>query len=252
MPHEMRAQPPGVDLERLNFAESVMLAQALRRCGAHARCQVEAAQKVVENLYDTLRDPVTQLQSCALVRVFQTHPYAMLPAGAQQAALRLLDGLEPDGNLRCLTLLATRGCKPEWNQVETSTGHRAIPLPDVAMVKRAPMISQLLAELGIDARQIVSPGKTLLIDEPQTHFNVFHVEYAPGSEYIPAQETFVQPHCIRSVVGMGGLLPGGELFAVILFARVPVSRTVAESFRAIALCVKLAFLPFAPNQVFPE
>ena len=248
----MRVPPPAVDLERLNFADSVMLAQTLRRCGAQSEWQVAAAQKVVEYLYDTLRDPVTQLQSCALVRVFQTHPYATLPAGAQQAALHLLGGQEPDGDLRCLTLLATRGSEPEWNQVETSTGHRAIPLPDVEMVKRAPMISQLLAELGIDARQIVSPVRTLLIDEAQTHFNVFHVEEAPGSEYIPAQETFVQPHCIRSVVGMGGLLPSGELFAVILFARVPVSRTVAELFRAIALSVKLAFLSFAPDQVFPK
>ena len=42
---------------------------------------------------------------------------------------------------------------------------------------------------------------------------------AAGSPYIPAQEDFVQPVGIRSVLGFGGMLPGGDIFVVILFSR---------------------------------
>jgi hypothetical protein len=50
---------------------------------------------------------------------------------------------------------------------------------------------------------------------------------------------------------MGGLLPSGEFFAVILFSRVVISPEVASLFRTLALSVKLAFLPYAPDEVFP-
>ena len=70
-------------------------------------------------------------------------------------------------------------------------------------------------------------------------YNVFHVEEAPDSPYIPAQEEFVRPFGVRSVVGFGGLVRD-ELFAVVLFSRVPVPRASADRFRTIALDVKSA------------
>jgi hypothetical protein len=238
------------DFSRLRLADAVQIGQALRRTNAAAASQSDAAQRVVELLYDSLRDPSTGEPACALVRCFQTHPYADLPEYAQQAARHLMGPDEPSDNLRCLALLATRGIEPAWNHPETSVGHFAIPLPDTAMVEGAPMIAQLLAQMGLEARHIVKPGEGLLLTTPHPGFNVFHVETAPGSAHIPAQQTFVEPYGIRSVVGMGGLLPSGELFAVILFARVTVSRDVATLFRTLALSVKLAFLPFAPDEVF--
>jgi hypothetical protein len=72
-----------------------------------------------------------------------------------------------------------------------------------------------------------------------------------ATEYIPAQE-FGVPYCVRSVVGFGGFLPPGELFAVVLFSRVPVSRDTAALFRALALRVRLAFLPFSITRIFND
>jgi hypothetical protein len=236
-------------LARLRFAGAVTVGQALRRCNAGVARQDQAAQCVVNYLYETFRDPETGASSCALVRCFQTHPYAALPAGSREAA-RLLGADESVSGLRCLALLATRGDEAAWNQPETSVNHRAIPLPNVAIVEQAPMIARLLAQMGIEARDVVGPK--ILLDAPKHAFNVFHVETARGSEYLPAQQTFVERYGIRSVVGMGGLLPSGEHFAVILFSKVTVSLEVAELFRTLALSVKLAFLPFAPDKVFTE
>ena len=69
---------------------------------------------------------------------------------------------------------------------------------------------------------------------------VFFVPDAEGSPFIPAQEEFVQPCGIRSVLGWGGVLHRGELFAVILFTRVMVPEQSAERFRYVALDVKAA------------
>ena len=46
------------------------------------------------------------------------------------------------------------------------------------------------------------------------------------------------------------MLPGRDLFAVILFSRVPIPRSTAELFRPLALCVKIALLPFVNGPVF--
>jgi hypothetical protein len=67
---------------------------------------------------------------------------------------------------------------------------------------------------------------------------VFHVESALGSPYIPAQEDFVVRFGIKSVLGFGGLLVNGDLFAVILFTTVQVSPASADRFRTLALDVK--------------
>jgi hypothetical protein len=76
------------------------------------------------------------------------------------------------------------------------------------------------------------------------------VEHALDSPYIPEQQEFVVRHGIQSVLGIGGLLPTGELFAVILFATVPVPASTAERFKALALDVKSAFSRFNDASVF--
>jgi hypothetical protein len=185
------------------------------------------------------------------VRCFQTHPYRDLPPEEQAVARRLLDGKEPARGLRCLVLLGTRGIEVGWNQPETSVNHRVIPLVDSAAVQGMPMVVRLLEQMGLNAGDIVRPKTKLLMAASQyRNFGVFHVETALGSEHIPDQQTFIEEYGIRSVVGMGGLLPSGEIFAVLLFARVVISPEVAALFRTLALSVKLAFLPFAPNEVF--
>ena len=50
------------------------------------------------------------------------------------------------------------------------------------------------------------------------------------------------------ILGMGGLLPSGELFVVMIFSKVKITREVAAMFRT--LSVKLVLLPFAGGRIF--
>ena len=90
----------------------------------------------------------------------------------------------------------------------------------------------------------------LMMDAEQRTYNVFYVPEARGSPHIPAQTDFVVPVGIRSVLGFGGLLPPGDLFAVILFSKVPIPRQTSELFKPLALSAKVAVLPFATGPIF--
>jgi hypothetical protein len=145
--------------------------------------------------------------------------------------------------------MASAGVRPEWNDRRKSEGHRAIPLPSSEVVERAPMIAQLIRQFGLDIEAVVSPSPDLLQALQGKTYNVFHVENAVGSPYIPAQEHFVVPHAIKSVLGFGGLV-GEELFALILFSTVRISEDVATRFRNIALDAKGSLIGYRDNEIF--
>jgi hypothetical protein len=220
---------------------------ALRKMGGSAARVEEAAQAIVQHLYEQLRDGRDNSRICVLTRFFVTRDFGRLDAAQQASACQLMGETRAASNLRCLVLMGSAGQRTEWNDPKMSAAHRAIPLASAAMVQRSPMISQLVSQFGLEAEALIAPDPRLLVDLEQKSYNVFHVPEARNSPYVPAQGNFVVPYGIQSVVGFGGLLPSGNLFAVILFTRVPIPRDTADLFRPLALSVKLAILPFEPG-----
>lgn len=238
------------NLKNFSLADMTRCGVELRRMGSGATSMEMAAARVVRSLYDNLTDAQSGTRACALVRTFVTLPYAELPPDQQLFARQMLDGRDAAPGMKCLTLLATAGDEPAWNSRHTSSGHQSLPLPSIESIGRSPMISQLIRQLGVEVATLLEPRDDMMLDESQHSFNVFHVPDAPGSPHIPAQREFVQPYQIRSVLGFGGLLVPGELFATILFSRTPISREVAALFRTLALNVKVVLLPFSGVRVF--
>ena len=217
---------------------------ALRQMDEGADNMEQVANRVVRYLYDQMTDSQTGEKSFALVRLFKTHPYNELDAELQRFAVGVLGHEAESATMKCLTLLATAGSKEAWNSRKMSNGHKAIPLPSEEMVRAFPMISNLVKQFGLEVTDVLNPAPSMLVDVEQRTYNVFHVPNAAGSEYIVAQEEFVIPEGIKSVLGFGGLLPSGNLFAVIIFSRVPITPDVASRFRTISLGVTQALLPF--------
>jgi hypothetical protein len=184
------------------------------------------------------------------VRFYKTHPYGELPPELQAFARATLGEQTPSPTMKCLTLLATAGEKFEWTSRTLSVGHQAIPLPSENVVSQLPMISQLIIQFGLEVSALIQPDPALLVDLEQRTYNVFHVPDAVGSPHIPAQQGFVIPFGIQSALGFGGMLPTGDLFAVILFSKVHVPRATAEMFKTLALSVKVAVVPFVGGVVF--
>ena len=237
------------DVARLPLSQMVQASAALRSFGEGATSMEACAGGIVRYLYDELGDGQDQ-RACALVRFYKTHPYAGLDPDLRSFARGVLGGDPPRPSMSCLTMLATAGEQPAWNERTRSAQHRAIPLPSPEVIAEAPMIAQLISQFGLETRELLEPDPGLLTDLAQKTYNVFHVAKALGSPYVPAQDDFVVRHGIESVVGFGGLFPTGDLFAVILFSKIPIPRETAGRFTTLALSVKLAALPFANGPVF--
>lgn len=224
----------------------VACSASLRQMGNGAASMEQVAERIVRWLYENLVDDSGQ-RACALVRFFRTRMAPELTPDLIRTA-----GLpEPPPPVPCLVLLASAGQQPAWNSPMHSVAHRAIALSSPETVARAPMISQLLHQFGVNAATLLHNNSGLLLEMGQRTFNVFYVPDAVGSPWVPAQQDFVVPYGIQSVLGFGGALPCGSLFALILFSRVAISRVTAGQFKTLALSVKLALLPFMESAAAP-
>jgi len=238
------------DFATFKMSEMIECGSVIRQLGLGVHSMEEAAGRIVRYLYDHFGNKQTGARACALVRFYKTCPYGGLDDELKPFARSLFGGVEVFPETKCLTLLATTGDKPEWNSRKTSVGHKAIPLASASVISQAPMISQLIVQFGLDIADVVKPEATIMLELEQRTFNVFHVEEAAGSPFVPAQQNFVVPFGIKSVLGFGGMLPDGNLVAIIMFSKVHVPREKTDMFKTLSLSAKLAVLPFTDGTIF--
>ena len=208
----------------------------------------ELAGRVVCDLKETLCDADSGEDTAALVRFFMTVEHESLEDSVASAIASRFPVLTPQPDTKCLTLMGTVGDDPDWCDVTRSQGHRSIPLMNEESVKQIPMIARLVSDLGLELHEVLKPGVDLTMAKERRDFRVFHVEEAEGSQYIPDQE-FVSSRGIRSVLGLGGMMPTGHLFVVIVFSKVRISLETALLFRAVALGVRMVLLPCLENKI---
>jgi two-component system NtrC family sensor kinase len=230
----------------LSISDLTLATEAVHTAAGRSPTMEECAREIVQFLYNNTLDSSGQ-RACALVRCFKTHRFAELPFDLQRS---LVERESVSVDTKCLTLLATAGDEPAWNSRHQSAAHKAIPLASRNIVARSPMIAQLILQLGLDIGDVINPHPDVILNLHERAYNVFYVENALGSLHIPAQQQFVVPYGIKSVVGFGGMLMTGDLFAVIMFYKVAVPKEMAELFQALAISVKTAFLPFEWGNVF--
>lgn len=231
------------NLTSFSIREMTSCGKILRSLGEGASNMEEVAGRIVRYFFDVLVDEHGK-RACSLVRFFKTHPYGELDKELQHVTADMLGNEPASAAMRCMVLLGTAGEEEAWNSRKTSRGHQAIPLPNEEAINRIPMFHILIRELGVQPSALVKPDPKLLLDMEQRNFTVFHLADALGSPYIPAQNEFVIPYDIRSALGFGGLFPSGDIFAVIMFLKIPITREAAELFTTLSLNTKIALLPF--------
>jgi two-component system NtrC family sensor kinase len=253
----IREKVVGADLRRFDANERRHVQSSLWRATKQATTMEDAAAGICRVLYDQLEaeTPAGRTRACVLVRCFKTHRFGLLePEMQRAAAARLPDGAISTPEMRCMTLLASVGDRPEWCSRHTSQRFRSTPITHDTLL-RMPMWRSLFQQCGLDIPGSTSAGAVAgeddhFIDRSHRSHNVFCVEQALGSASVPEQEGFVVPFQIASVFGFGGQLRRGEVYAVLLFARVPVSRAVATQVNAIALDVTSTLFRFEEADVF--
>ena len=233
------------DLASFGLSEATLVGVHLRKIGEGKATLEDASQAVARFFHDQFRDPATGGSAFVLARCYQVQPLHELTPVLASYAREGFPNQQLDERTQCLTLLGTFGDQPEWQRRERSRGHRAIPLLDENALTNLPMVARLTEALGLRAAEVVRPDPAFLRERDREGFNVFYVDEASGSPYIPAQDQFVTPFGVRSVIGFGFVLPPDRIFTTILFARSHVSSHTADLFKTVALSLKLGLLRFA-------
>ena len=223
---------------------------ALRHAAKDATSMEDAAGRVVRFFYENLIDKESGDRSLVLARLYKSQEFGRLEPDLQHYLNAMTAPDVPKEDVPCLTLLGTAGDEDGWNARDRSQWHRAIPMTNKEALSRLPMVSQLVQQLGLELEEVVRIDPDLFLELDQRNYNVFFVEEALDNHAIPAQDSFVVPYGVRSVLGFGGVLPDGSLFAVILFSKRAIKRETADLFASVALSVKLILLSWAGGPVF--
>jgi len=212
----------------------------VRELAARASSIESFAQHLMQYCQDTFRAPTSGDPEIVLGRCFVAQPFSEVAADVkawlQQAEHR---ATEPSSGL-CLSLMGSAGVVDGWNDPSRSSRYRAIPIDADRFATRFPMFAEIFRQIGTS---IEKPrlGAGLTIGSVGTGCNVFSVPVALGSPYVPAQNDFVKPFGVRSVVGFGGWYGRGRYFIVVLFSRVAVPPGSLDLLRLLALSVRVGF-----------
>lgn len=235
-------EPSSVNSLKFSLIDLVHCSTKIRTLASQSSTMEEAARAIVDHLYSTLLvTDASGNRACTLVRFYKTHQFGSLDEQRRQFIESNAGTLAH--TIPCLTLLATRGDEPEWNEVSGSKGHQAIPLRDQAAVESLPMVARLVQQLGVDLGPIFDNQDVSIFHGVQRTCNVFHVPQALGSPYVPAQAEFVAKYGVESVLGFGGVLPRGDFFAIVLFSKVKIPSATCDLFKTLALAARVAVLP---------
>jgi hypothetical protein len=238
------------DLTQLTLQNVTDIGIALRSLGKGADSLEMVAERCVQYFQQNFVDPTTGESACALTRFFKTHAYGELPSELQAQAQQVVSIASLADSVKCLTLLSTVGDRREWCDRKASSGHQAIPLTSEKAVSQIPMIAQLIRGFGLDIGCVLAPEPERITQLERQTCNVFYIPEAAGSPFIPAQSEFVEPFGIKSVMGFGGILPSGNLFAIILFSKAKIPETTAHLLKILPLSLKMAILPFDKGHLF--
>jgi two-component system NtrC family sensor kinase len=238
------------DMTRFTLADMAKCGAELREAAPQVDSLEAASTAIVQHLYQNLREP--KGHACIMVRLYKTLAYGELPSELRAFGQGLMPGEALAPNTKCLTLMGTAGDLPEWNDRHASRRHRSVPLPSKRAIEQVPMIAQMVRQFGLDTSSLLEPKPEIIHDLDQKTYNVFFVPEARISPFIPAQNEFVVPYGVKSALGFGGILPSGNLFAVVMFTRVTIPVETAQMFRTIALNVKMNILRFVGGKVFAD
>jgi hypothetical protein len=241
-----------LDLTRLDPADRLHNQVKLARSLQGVASLEAAAQVACRHFYEELTGPgeLGPTRACVLVRCFKTHPYGSLEPDLQECARQAVPEGRISGGTPCLVLVASIGDEPAWCSRHLSRRRRCIPLESPAAVERAPMWSRFFRETGVDTAALFGARSPEFVDRAPRAVEVFCVEEAAGSASIPDQEEFVARYGVRSVFGFCSQLRRGDLYVLVMFSRVSMTRERAGRLRPLALDVTSTFFRLADTRVF--
>ncbi len=239
-------------ISKLSLKELVDLNDKLTGQLAGCTSLEDAAQEYMSILYEALSE------SIILARVFAAIPFGELPEPNKEFVRNLAQSTGVSELIKertlVLSLLGSKGAKPEWNDRRNSQGHVGIPLASSDFIDSIPMMSRLLKQLGGGIDWIDTNDTELVAKTVKDLSGVFFVRDASteednkGRKIIAAQD-FVEEEKVKTVFGIGGCYLGTSLFfTTIIFVREFLDKNIVERFMLQANKFKTATLSLVDDR----
>lgn len=215
----------------------------------------QASQKFIDIVYEELN------ASAVLFRVFATVEFEKLPEREREFVLDLgrargfLSEIQPKTPV--VTLLASRGKRPQWNHRHRSERHLAIPLTSASFIKTIPMVSRLMGDMGTGLDWVQRQKMNMIVTSMGQMARVLYVENAletrtaDGFDVVP-DRSFVEENQVRTVLGLGGAYLNGTIVAVVLFTSELVPQDRVDKLMPVVHGFKIATMKVVmQGKIFP-
>ena len=200
--------------------------------------------------------------SIVLARIFLTVPYARLPESNKAFVDKIVEKnsiqhLLHDNTL-ILSLVGSAGEEAAWMDRSNSENHIGIPLISADFIDKAPMMSRLLKELGLNL-EYISSDDTYLVKHTLGRMNgMFYVREASSEvdikgRKIIADQNFVEQYDVKTVMGFGGGYSGDyPFYTAIIFLREEIEAVRARLVAAELSFFKIVTLKAVKGQIFKD
>lgn len=224
------------------YSEINSIPEVFENLASDSHSMQEAAQKIVQWLFQNLKSPETGKNYVVLDRIFVTMPFKDMPRFYQEKYIK--EGDTPESMFLCL--IGTAGVRPEWNDIGKSKTRQAIRLPQKKEdLKIMPMLNKMFGQaMGIPYEDVIHPleGK----ERPTVEGRQLE-EDALASEAIPAKD-FIQENGIISEIGQGAVLVHGQVLARFSFTMIPLNKEYADMYDIIPIAIQNALNSFAQSK----
>ncbi len=226
-----------------SVAQLGSLRAELKELGSACSNLREAGGIVLDRLFAEFGD------SLVLARLFGTVPFAFLPEREQGFARRIAEQrslsaeLTPDTIV--VTLLASRGRRPEWNDPSSSRRRLAIPILNESSFDAIPLIGRLLSDTKLGEAWSRKQETLARIETAGGMSQLLHVSDArtmrssDGRPAVPDQD-FVADNGVRTVLVLGGSYLNGCVIALILFTTELLTEEQSAKFTPLVNTIKSA------------
>ena len=203
----------------------------------------EAAGRQVRTIRDSFRN-TDGSANLALLRIFVSLPFSKLPENYRREIASQEGSASPEDRYLCL--MGSAGDEADWNDPLKSRNHKYLRLPErESELTSMPMVRKVFAKLGIPYNTIIHPESSVehnvegyvLADDPM------------ASPDIPDKK-FIEDYKVASQISIGGILPSGSVFSLLLFCRIAMSLSMAENLSVFGPVFQMAYKNFDDRQAY--
>ena len=228
-----------VDLRHFSLGDMTRMGRDLRDLGVNAGNMENVSQQIVNYMQSALIDAETKEPACMMSNLYMSCPNEIEPfhPTPHQNGQALEESWQ-------LMLMATAGLPANDQTNKASLVPPILPMLSAQSVAQYPIWETILTQMGMPVDYLVQKDRRFALELATTSFNLILIpNFKDKPELFQSEARYIFQQ-VETLFGLGGMLPSGQLFVLLMFSKIAVHDEMIELFQPLALSLKLAFLPY--------